>query len=143
MAERLNRHMVAAKAIVHAEAPEPRAPHQVDRSFGLPTALYALTALGYFGFIGLSAAAFGNRELLLPIAIIVFFLVMFFGVNAQWVNMRPDNPQRPSGWDRFMRDGIQTATGRMKAGDAMIQVLILPALILLWGVAVVAIAAFR
>ena len=43
--------------------------------------------------------------------------------------MKPDNPQHLTGWDRFVRDGIQTATGRMRAKDAAIQVLILPGLV--------------
>lgn len=142
MAERLNREIVAEKAIVHAEAPALRVPHRVDRSFELPGVVYGLTAFGYFGFVALAAAAFGNRELMLPIGIIVIFLVMFFGVNAKWVRMNPDNPQHATSWDRFQRDEIQIATGPLRAKDALIQVLLLPALILAWGVAVVAIAAF-
>lgn len=143
MAERLNRQLVAERAIVHAEVPALRAPQQVDRSFELPTTLYALTAAGYLGFLVLTAAAFGNPELILPMAIFFIFIGMFFGVPAMWMRMKPENPQRPTGWDRFVRDGIQTATGRMRAKDAAIQVLILPALILVWGFAVVTIAAFR
>lgn len=141
MAELLNREIVAEKAIVHAEAPQLRVPHQVDRNFELPTVLYGMTALGYFGFLALTGAAFGSRELALPMGIIVAFLIMFFGVNAKWVRMKPDNPGHAKSWDRFLRDGIQIATGPLRAKDAMIQVLLLPVLILAWGVAVVAIAA--
>lgn len=143
MAERLNRQLVAEKAIVHTQAPAQRAPHQVDRSFELPAALYVLTAAGYFGFLILTAAAFGNPELILPMAIFFVFVGMFFAVPAMWMRMRPDHPQRLTSWDRFVRDGIQTATGRMRAKDAAIQVLILPGLVLAWGFAVVTIAAFR
>src|SRR3569623_2183331 len=143
MAERLNRQLVAEKAIVHAEAPVLRAPHRMDRTFELPTALYALTAAGYVGFLVLTAAAFGNPELILPMAIFFIFIAMFFGVPAMWMRMKPGNPQSLTGWDRFVRDGVQTATGRMRARDAAIQVLILPTLIFAWGLAVVTIAAFR
>jgi hypothetical protein len=140
MAERLTRPQIAEKAIVHA-APALRAPTTVDRNFELPTALYALTALGYLSFLGLTALAFGNPGLILPMAIFVTFIAMFFGVPAMWVRMKPANPQTPLGWGRFLASGIRTYTGPVTAGQASVQVLILPALILVWGFAVVTIAA--
>jgi hypothetical protein len=142
MAERLHRQLVAEKAIVHAQAPVSRAPHEVDRNFELPTALYVLTGLGYAGFVALAAIALGNPELILPLAICFIFIGMYFAVPALWVRMKPDNPRRALNWDRFLRDGVQTATGRIPAKDAMIQVLILPTLIFAWGVAIAAIRAF-
>lgn len=42
---------------------------------------------------------------------------------------------------RFRKHGIMTATGPLSAAEARIQVLTLPALILLWGVVVAIIAA--
>ena len=41
-----------------------------------------------------------------------------------------------------MNRGIQTATGPLSGGAALVQVLILPALILFWGVCVAVIVAF-
>lgn len=43
--------------------------------------------------------------------------------------------------DQFRKHGIATATGRLSATEASIQVLMLPVLILFWGVAVAIIAA--
>ena len=140
MAERITRQLVAEQAIVREE-PELRLPTTVDRNFELPAALYGLTAAGYLGFVGLTALAFGNPKLILPFAIIAVFIAMFFGVNAMWMRMKPDHPQRLTSWARFQRDGIMTAYGRSTAGAAAVQVLILPALIFLWGLAVVTIAA--
>jgi len=140
MAERLARPLVAAKAIVHHEAAL-RARHTVDRNFELPGALFAATAAGYLGFLGLMVMAFGNPGLILPIGIIVVFIAMFFGVNATWMRMKPEHPQRLTAWSRFRRHGIMTAYGRSSAGAATVQVVILPALIFLWGLAVVTIAA--
>ncbi len=134
MAEKLNRQQIAEKAIIHAQAPMLHAPHLVDRNFGLPTALYVLTACGYLGFLGVMALAVGNPGLAIPMAIFVTFIVMAFGVCAQWVRMKPDNPTRALGWDRFQHEGIMTATGRLSASQATVQVLILPALILCWGI---------
>jgi hypothetical protein len=140
MAERQTRQLVAEKAIVH-DAAALRLPHTVDRSFELPAGLYAGTAAGYLGFIGLMALAFGNPHLALPMVIFVVFIAMFFGVAAMWMRMKPEHPQRLTAWSRFRQHGIMTAYGRCTAGAATVQVLILPALILCWGLAVVTIAA--
>ena len=140
MAERQTRQLIADKAIVHDQT-ELRLPTTVDRTFELPAALYGLTAAGYLGFVGLTALAFGNPKLIVPFAIIAVFIAMFFGLNAMWMRMKPEHPQRLTSWARFQRDGIMTPYGRSTAGAATVQVLILPALILLWGLAVVTIAA--
>jgi hypothetical protein len=140
MAERLTRQIVAEQAIIHEECTL-RVPHAVDRTFELPAALYAGTAAGYLGFLALMVAGFGNPKLILPVAIIVVFIVMFFGVNAMWMRMKPATSKGLTSWGRFQREGVMTAYGRCTAGAATVQVLILPVLILLWGLAVVTIAA--
>ena len=140
MAERQTRQLIADKAIVH-DTPTQLASAMVDRTFELPSALYAGTAAGYLGFIALMVLGFGNPKLMIPIGIIVVFMGMFFGVNAMWMRMKPEHPQRLTSWSRFRRQGIMTAFGHSTAGAAAIQVLILPALIFLWGIAVVTIAA--
>ncbi|HEU4651893.1 MAG TPA: hypothetical protein VFS49_10805 [Croceibacterium sp.] len=140
MAERLSREIVADKAIVHPEAAV-RAPTAVDRSFELPTALFLGTAGCYLAFMAVMAVGFASPELVLPIAIIVTFLGMAFGVPAMWMRMKPDHAQSLTSWGRFSRHGIMTAFGRSSAGAASVQVLILPVLILVWGFAVVTIAA--
>jgi hypothetical protein len=43
--------------------------------------------------------------------------------------------------EQFLEKGIVTPTGRSGPGAAIVQMLMLPVLILLWGVAVVTIAA--
>lgn len=140
MAERQTRQLIADKAIVHDQT-ELRLPTTVDRNFELPAALYGLTAAGYLGFVGLTALAFGNPKLILPFAIIAVFIAMFFGLNAMWMRMKPEHPQRLTPWSRFRQQGIMTAYGRSTAGAATVQVLILPVLIFMWGLAVVTIAA--
>lgn len=140
MAERIARQLVAEKAIIH-QAPALRAPTTVDRNFELPLALYAGTAAAYFAFLGVMALGFGNPGLILPMAIFVVFVAMFFAVPAMWMRMKPDHPQKLTGWARFQRQGIMTAFGHSTAGAATVQVLILPVLILVWGLAVVTIAA--
>jgi hypothetical protein len=133
MAERFTRQIVAEQAIIHEE-PTLRVPHAVDRT-------YVGTAAGYLGFMALMVAGFGNPKLILPVAIIVVFIAMFFGVNALWMRMKPATSKGLTSWGRFQREGVMTAYGRCTAGAATVQVLILPVLILLWGLAVVTIAA--
>jgi hypothetical protein len=140
MAERLTRQLVAEKAIVH-EAPVLRAPTTVDRNFELPTALYAATAGLFLATVAVMAIGFASPGIVVPMGIIVVFIAMFFAVPAMWVRMKPDHPGRATSWARFQRDGIMTPFGRCSASAATVQVLILPALIFLWGLATVTIAA--
>jgi hypothetical protein len=113
----------------------------VDRSFGLPTLLYGLTVGSYFAFLAIMAIGLATRELIIPIGICVVYITMAFGVPSLWARMKPDHRSRPQSMGQFSLYGIETYTGRVTARDAMIQVLILPVIILFWGVAVVIIAA--
>lgn len=140
MVERLTRQQIAEQAIVHEASPV-RVPTTVDRTFELPTALYAGTAGCYLAFLAIMAIGFGNPALVLPMAIFVTFIVMAFAVPAMWMRMKPDHAQQLTGWSRFRRHGVMTAFGRSTASAATIQVLILPVLILLWGFMTVTIAA--
>src|SRR6478735_4042337 len=140
MVERLTRRQIAEQAIVH-EAPVLRAPTTVDRNFELPTGLYITMGGLFFAAAAVMALGFAAPAMVVPTGIIAVFLAMFFGVPAMWVRMKPDNPQRGTSWERFRRQGIMTPFGRSSANAAATQVLILPALILLWAIGVVAIAA--
>jgi|SRR5690606_13185978 len=140
MVESLTRERVAEQAIIH-DTPDLHQPTAVDRTFELPAGLYLGTAAGYLGFVALMTLGFGNPRLIIPLAIIVLFIAMFFGVHAMWMRMKPDHVQGLTSWDRFRRHGVMTAFGRASAGAATVQVLILPVLIFVWGLAVVTIAA--
>lgn len=140
MVERLTRELIAEQAIIH-EAPIMRRPTAVDRNFELPAGLYVATAAAYFAFLGVMTLGFGNPGLILPMAIFVVFIAMFFAVPAMWMRMKPDHAEALTPWARFRRNGVMTAFGHSTAGAATVQVLILPALILVWGLAVVVIAA--
>ena len=139
MVEKTTRELIADKAIIHAQPVLRNAP--VDRSFELPTALYAATVGFFLAFLGVMWAGLAHEELILPMVIFVSFIVAGFGVPALWVRMQPENPVKCRTWSCFLRDGIQTHTGLTSGRDATVQVLMLPALILLWGVAAVTIAA--
>jgi hypothetical protein len=126
-------------ALPDAEAP---VRHQVesDRNFGLPKALYGATVAGYLGFLLVVGSAFANPQLAIPMAIFVVFIIAGFGVPAVWTRLA-GNTSEPQTMGEFGLKGIMTNTGRLAARDATIQVLILPALLVVWGLAVAVIAA--
>ena len=124
------------------EQPAAKVRHQVevDRSFGLPTTLYGATIACYLGFLVIVGTAFANPVLAIPLAIIVLLIVAAFGVPAIWTRLR-GNPSAPQTLGEFETRGIMTNTGRLSARDATMQVLVLPVLLVMWGIAVAVIAA--
>lgn len=116
--------------------------HQVeaDRNFGLPTALYGATVGCYLGFLLIVGSAFANPVLAIPMAIFVLFIVAAFGVPALWTRLA-GNSSAPQTLGEFEVRGIMTSTGRLAPKDATIQMLILPVLLVVWGLAVAVIAA--
>jgi len=114
---------------------------KVGRSFDLPPILHAATVGLYLAFLGVMAFAFQDRGLIIPMAIFVMYIVMAFGVPAMWVRMKPTHPSKALRWADFSRFGIDTYTGNLSAKDATSQVLMLPILILGWGLAIAVIAA--
>lgn len=141
MAEYLTRAQLAEAADTHEALQSCQQPHETDRTFELPTRLYATTVGLFLGYIALMGAGFAHPEMILPVAIFVLFVVAGFGVPALWTRLAPQTRSRAMRWEQFRQDGIMTLTGRTSARDATVQVLILPVLIFLWGVAVVTIAA--
>lgn len=138
MTRHLTRELMAETAVVRDELLQPVV---VDRSFELPRGLYIATAGLYLGFLAVMAAGFVSPGLAIPMAIFAFFIVAGFGIPAIWVRMKPHNPVAAMAWDRFRREGIATLTGRLTAGEATAQMLVLPVLIFAWGVTCVTIAA--
>ena len=108
--------------------------------FDLPPVLHGLTVACYFGFLGVMAVATGNPEMILPFVVFFLFVTAAFTVPALWARIARLGGQAQS-WADFRREGIQCETGHMTSGAAIGQVLILPALILLWAVIVSVIVA--
>ena len=143
MSKLLTPELIQQKArVVSAPELEAREPTNVDRNFELPKTLYFATLACYLGFVAIAAMAFGNPALIIPMVIITLSVVAGFAVPGIWTQLKPETKQsRSMGLDHFSSKGIMTNTGPLKARDAATQVLILPVLVLLWGVAVVTIAA--
>jgi hypothetical protein len=134
-----HKQLTLRKEIVAAPA-HPRACE--DRTFELPPALHIATAALFLGFVSLLCAAFATPGLLVPYSVFAIFIVAFFAVPALWARMKPEeNRSRALSWDELLEDGVETATGHAGGVEAAVLVLMLPAFVLLWAVAVATIAA--
>ena len=114
----------------------------IDRSFELPTGLYAATVGIYLAFLAVMSTCFMNPSLAIPMAVIVLLIVAAFAVPTLWVRMSPENRKLPLTWGNLRGRGIETGSGHLDGGAAVVQVLILPVLILFWGLSVAVIYAF-
>ena len=141
MAQKFNRAAIETQATVHDAPPVPRAAYVVDRNFELPRGIYIATVACYLTFLATTALAFSTPELIIPMVIFTVFIVAGFGLPTVWTKLSPDAPAKARSWTAFQRDGIKSLTGHNTAGAATVQVLILPVLLVVWGLAVVTIAA--
>ncbi|UAB79513.1 hypothetical protein INR77_07605 [Erythrobacter sp. SCSIO 43205] len=140
MAEHLKHQLEQGKARI-VEAPvDANAAAQIDRSFNLPNELYLGTIAGYLGFIGVMAVTFMNPVLIIPMVIFAGFIIAGFGVPAIFTRLK-GNDSKPMTWGQFEARGIMTNTGKCAPRDAAVQVLILPVLLVCWGIAAATIAA--
>lgn len=112
-----------------------------DRSFEVPTPIL----LGVFGlfmaYLGVMSIGFMAPGLVLPMVVNVIFVAAFAYVPAKWAMMKPEKSDRALRWDELRSRGLETLTGHSGAGETATLVLLLPACVLFWGIAVVAIAA--
>ncbi|MXP47015.1 hypothetical protein GRI43_06390 [Altererythrobacter luteolus] len=142
MSKYSTRELVADKAIVREEiAISAPAVPEADRSFNLPTGLYVATAGSYFAFLGIMSVGFSTPGLILPIGIMVVLLTAFFGIATIFVRTDPAARAKIMRLGQLRSRGVMTHTGRLSMKDVAIQMLILPVLIVMWGLTVVTIAA--
>ena len=140
MSKHIERQLVADKAVVHDAMPA-KAAHEVNRTFEIPPAVYALTVGGYLGFLAILTIAVGHPELIIPMVIFTFVIVAGFALPTIWSRMHPENSSKALTWGQFRQQGISTHTGRLTAGEATAQVLVLPMLVFFWGLAIAVILA--
>jgi hypothetical protein len=130
-------------AVLHADAILVSPPAQracEDHSFELPTGIYVAMAALLFGFLAVLAIGLANPNLAVPTAINFVFLTAFFTVPVLFVRGTA-NGNRALRWSEFMRNGIATATGHSAGKDAVVLILLLPALIFCWSLSIVLINA--
>jgi len=108
-----------------------------DHSFELPTGLYIAMAGLFLGFVTVLTIAFSGH-MAVSYGVIAAFILAFFAVPTIFTRAGPDEQRRTRalGWSEFLDRGVATATGRCSGKDAAVLVLLLPALIFCFGVAV-------
>jgi hypothetical protein len=95
---------------------------------------------GFFAYLGIMWAAFGEKGLVIPFAIFAVFLAAAFIVPGWWARVAPGDGRKP-GWNEFMAEGVACETGRLGAGGAMVQILIMPVMLIGWGLFLAAVRA--
>lgn len=105
-----------------------------DQSFELPNGIYAAMALMFAGFIGILSLSFRGGHMGVAYGVIFAFIAMFFAVPAAFPGMAAS--KKSLSWTAFRLRGIQTATGKSSAREATVLVLLLPFLVLCFGLAV-------
>lgn len=145
MSQMLHRELVAEKAIVHKAHPvanDTEAPRAFfNHTFELPAGVYAASLGCFVTFLATMVVGFGNPELGILMAIFGVFFAGFYGIPVLFVKESPEGTNKALTWGQFKSRGIMTLTGRLPASEAIAQVLVLPVLIVLWGLACVVIAA--
>lgn len=138
MSKQIDTQVELGKARI-VDAPVAKAVQNVDRSFGLPKELYFYTVAAYLGFVAIMAVAFINPVLIIPMVIFAGFIIAGFGVPAIFTQLK-GNDSKAMGWGEFGTKGIMTSTGPLAPRDATVQVLILPVLLVCWGITAAIIA---
>ena len=112
-----------------------------DQSFELPAAIYTAMATMFTGFVAVLGLAFRGGHMAVVVGVIFAFIAAFFAVPAMFPGVaRKEASTTALSWSEFADSGIMTATGHSSAREATTLVLLLPFLILLFGIAVVTIA---
>ncbi len=121
-------------------APAERACH--DQSFELPTGIYIAMASMLAGFVAVLSLAFRGGHMAVEYGVIFAFIAAFFAVPSLFPRTgEQEGRAKALSWVDFADRGIVTANGHATAREAAILVLLLPFLILCFGIAVAAIAA--
>lgn len=97
----------------------------------MPAAAGVMMVGVYAALMGAFAITLGGEgHSAFAIAIGVFFVAMFFAVPIVFLRLERDGSRRPS-LTTFLETGIDTATGRLSGGGALVQMLIVPFLLAL------------
>jgi hypothetical protein len=112
-----------------------------DQSFELPSGIFVAMGVMFTGFVAVLSFAFSGH-MGVSFAAIFAFIAALNAIPAIFPRMARNGHRGALDWDEFLGRGIETATGRAKAGSATVLVLMLPFLILCFGIAIAMIAAF-
>lgn len=96
----------------------------------MPVAAGVMMIIAYAALMGAFVVTIQGARADFAIVIAAFYLMMFFGIPAVFLGTEGDRTRRPD-FVQFLDRGIDTATGRISGGEALVQMLIVPALLAL------------
>jgi Flp pilus assembly protein TadB len=98
-----------------------------ERVFDLhPAVHFALLGL-YLAFAGILMTAFMGEHLIVPAVIIIVGILSLFVTPGLWARVAGDDLRKRS-FAEFLQEGVDCITGRLTAGQALAQIMVLPAL---------------
>ena len=115
--------------------------NRATRTFDLHPALFAVTVGCYLAYLVVMAVTFMNDELVIPFAIFAITIVAGFLVPGLWARVAGPAVGRMQSWADFMSEGIDTYTGHLSGRSAAVQVLIMPVMLVGWGLIIAIIRA--
>lgn len=106
-----------------AMQPAPAAPD-------MPKAAGVMLIAAYGALMGAFVVTIHGARADFAMVIAIFYLAMFFAIPAAFLRMEGHRTRRPD-LVQFLDRGIDTATGRISGGGALVQMLIVPTLLAL------------
>ena len=113
-------------ASLHATPPLRR--NRGERTFDIHPGVHAILIGTYFAFAAILLTAFMGKDLVVPAAIVLIGIASLFVTPGLWARVATDDGLRKQSWAEFMQEGIDCITGRLTAGQALAQILVLPGL---------------
>lgn len=117
--------------LVDAPAAEAASEHQAQPAAAapdMPKAAGIFMIASYVALMGAFVVTIHGARADFAIMISCFYLAMFFAVPAIFFGVEDDRVRRPSLLE-FLDRGVDTATGRISGGGALVQMLIVPVLL--------------
>lgn len=103
-------------------------PNRGVRAFDIHPGVHAMLLGAYLSFAGILMTTFMGHDLKVPGAIIVIGILSLFITPAWWSRVTPNDGARKQSWGEFLAEGVECITGRLTAGQALAQIIVLPAL---------------
>lgn len=122
-----------SEAFDFVEAPTPEAAREqraqpAAAAPDMPKAAGIFMIASYAALMGAFVVTIHGARADFAIVIACFYVAMFFAVPAIFFGVEDDRVRRPSLLE-FLDRGVDTATGRISGGGALVQMLIVPVLL--------------
>ena len=105
-----------------------------QRMFDMHPGVHGMLAAAWIAFVAILTSAFMNPYMVIPAAICFICVCWLYLTPAIMGRARGDDGLPRQSWSEFKAEGIETYTGHLSVGEALAQIMVLPALLV--GVAI-------